>query len=183
MELTVDNKYKLRSATVHDAPALYKAVNESKEYFNKWLPSMVSSWIDLQSVENSIEKWRQGEENHSQLIFLLFQNDQLIGRIGLHAIGMDMGNHSRMITYWLLPDMQGKGIMTECVNAVIQLAFDTLDLNRLYVMCNYKNYKSRAIPERLGFVQEGILQDGEYIHGHYDDSVIYGMIKNNRRLL
>jgi ribosomal-protein-serine acetyltransferase len=36
--------------------------------------------------------------------------------------------------------------------------------------------KSRAIPEKLGFVQEGITRQEEWLYDHYVDHVIYGLL-------
>jgi ribosomal-protein-serine acetyltransferase len=64
-----------------------------------------------------------------------------------------------MIGYWLAEDYQGRGIMTDCVRMLVDFCFNELDLNRVYITCGFGNKKSRAIPELLGFVQEGILQE------------------------
>ena len=55
----------------------------------------------------------------------------------------------------------------------------TVTLNRIYIHCAVGNKKSRAIPERLGFIQEGRLQDGECLYGVFHDLIIYGMVKRN----
>jgi ribosomal-protein-serine acetyltransferase len=39
------------------------------------------------------------------------------------------------------------------------------------------NLKSRAIPERLGFTQECIIRNYEYLNGEYYDRIIYNLLK------
>jgi RimJ/RimL family protein N-acetyltransferase len=48
--------------------------------------------------------------------------------------------------------------MTECCQKVIGICFHEYGLNRLEIRCDPANGRSRAIPERLGFVQEGVLR-------------------------
>ena len=39
------------------------------------------------------------------------------------------------------------------------------------------NSKSKAIPERLGFKEEGRIRDYEFLHGEYLDRIICGLLK------
>ena len=99
---------------------------------------------------------------------------QIIGAIGFHAV--DWRNRSTSIGYWLAEDRQGRGTMTEAVRALVSHAFDVWKLNRVEIRAAVGNVRSRAIPERLGFKEEGVLRDGERIGERYEDSVVYAML-------
>ena len=81
-----------------------------------------------------------------------------------------------MIGYWLGEEFQGKGIMTAASRILIHYAFDEFQLNRVEIRCAVGNTRSRAIPERLGFIQEGMIGDGEWLYDHYVDLIVYRML-------
>ncbi|BBH24331.1 hypothetical protein Back11_56760 [Paenibacillus baekrokdamisoli] len=57
-------------------------------------------------------------------------------------------------------------------------AFNDLGLQKNEIGVATNNMKSRAIPERLGFTEEGIIRNYEMLHGQYLDRVIYGLNKD-----
>ena len=66
--------------------------------------------------------------------------------------------------------------MTRACSALGTHAFDALGLSRVEIRCATENEKSRAIPERLGFTQEGTLRQAEWLHDHFVDLTVYGML-------
>ena len=60
--------------------------------------------------------------------------------------------------------------------AYIAYGFNELDLNRIEIRVAEENKKSRAIPEKLGFQEEGKIRQAEWLYDHYVDHVIYGLL-------
>lgn len=69
--------------------------------------------------------------------------------------------------------------MTRVTQALIDHAFTDLDFNRVEIRAAFENTKSRSIPERLGFKQEGQIRQAEWLYDHYVDHVIYGMLASD----
>lgn len=69
--------------------------------------------------------------------------------------------------------MQNRGIITICTGFLIDYAFREPALNKISIQVAENNLKSRAIPERLGLVNEDIERAGEYLYGVYVDCVRY----------
>ena len=76
-------------------------------------------------------------------------------------------------------DYNEKGIMSKSCEALINYGFNQLNLNRIDIKAATENIKSRAIPERLKFKQEGILRETEFLYDHFIDLVVYGMLKED----
>ena len=166
----------LRSLAKGDAPASFRVIDANRDYLRKWLP-----WVDDTKSQGDTEKvfadWDEKYKQKSDYVFGIFVDGGYIGNMGLHDINRH--NNSAIIGYWLSKEMQGRGIMTDCVRALTNFGLHTVGLNRINIHCAIENKKSRAIPERLGYVQEGIIQDGERLYGIFQDMALYAMVKRN----
>ena len=118
-------------------------------------------------------RFQRGEALH----VTIFYRDKIAGVLGYNRI--DQANAIGQIGYWLAREYTGKGIMTASVRDVIALGFNYYSLNRLEIRCAVDNRKSRAIPERLGLQQEGIIRRAEKVQGQYLDHVVYGLLKQD----
>lgn len=96
------------------------------------------------------------------------------GVVGFHAV--DWVNRSTSIGYWLAADVQGRGVATAAVSALLDHAFGEWELHRVIIEVVVGNERSRAIPERLGFRQEAILRDAKLIRGRHEDARLYAML-------
>ena len=56
-----------------------------------------------------------------------------------------------------------------------------LKLNRVEIRCATENTRSRAIPERLSFTQEGVMRQVQWLHDRYVDHVVYSMLAEQWR--
>ena len=75
----------------------------------------------------------------------------------------------------------GQGLATEAADALLQWAFDTLDLNRVQAETDTRNAASARVLEKLGFVREGTLREDCVVNGEVSDSWVYGLIKREWR--
>ncbi len=69
--------------------------------------------------------------------------------------------------------------MTAASQALVSHAFDHAQLNRVEIRCATGNDKSRAIPVRLGFREEGLLRDAEWLYDHFVDHIVYAMLSRD----
>ena len=104
----------------------------------------------------------------------IWYEGQWVGSIGFHI--WDKIDRKASIGYWLSEDFQGKGIITDSVRALIKYGFEQMNLNRIEVRCAVENTKSRAIPERLGFKNEGTCRQSEWLYDHLVDLVVYSLL-------
>lgn len=160
----ITSRLMIRPYRESDATMLTEAVNESINQLRLWMPwaqehSMGNTAeFELMFIRQALAKWHLREE----LLMLIVDknnNQNICGTIGLRAI--DWSVPKMEIGYWLRTSMTGKGIMTEAVNALSHYGFKQLNAKRIEIRCDEANIKSRAIPKRLNFSEEGILRNND----------------------
>ena len=170
--IRIDDDTELRIYEERHAQELFDLVDRNRRYLREWLP-----WLDYEtSVEDSkafIKNALQQFANNEGFQMGIWYRGKLAGGIGYHQI--DWANRKVEIGYWLGESFQGKGLMTKACRMLVTYAFKELGLNKVEIHCATGNIRSCAIPKRLGFTQEGILRDGEWLYDHFVDLVVYGM--------
>jgi ribosomal-protein-serine acetyltransferase len=66
--------------------------------------------------------------------------------------------------------------MTAAVGALLDHAFGVWRLERVEIQAAVENRRSRAVPERLGFREEGVRSQAERHGDHFVDLVLYAML-------
>jgi len=166
----IDNNIQLELLEPSHAKELFRLTDENREYLAEWLP-----WVDsvqqpedtVQFIEQSQKQWFKNQGFQAAIIV----DGSIAGTIGHHEI--DWQNYKTSLGYWLGESYQGRGIMTKCCDAIVRHAFDELDLNRVEIHCAIDNQKSRAVPERLGFIKEAIQKEAIQLNGQFKDQVVF----------
>lgn len=172
-QLEIDQELTMRVLEPCHAEELFRLTDQNREHLRPWLP-----WVDKTlTVEDSalfIQMTLNQYDNNEGFTAGIFHKDQLCGVIGLHPPNWHARHAS--IGYWLDFAHQGKGIMTRACQRLIQFAFTELGLNRVEIRAVVLNKASRAIPERLGFVLEGVMRQIDMIHGQFVDMAVYSLL-------
>jgi ribosomal-protein-serine acetyltransferase len=176
----------LRQLQPEHAPLLFAVTESNRAYLREWLP-----WVDrTQSPEDprrfivgALADYQANRGVVNAGIWLPGApppgSSGLVGCIGTHAV--DEANRSTSIGYWMEAAHQGKGVMTRSCACLLDYLFDEIGLHRVEIRCGTGNAKSCAIPERLGFSREGVLQEAELVGGRWLDLVVWSMLEQNWR--
>jgi ribosomal-protein-serine acetyltransferase len=153
---------------------IYSVIDANRKYLREWLP-----WVDGTTGPEITKDWiRKSLKQFAQNKGLnagIWSNGSFVGTIGCQEIVWL--NRRVEIGYWLAEHAQGKGIMTAAASALIDHAFEEWLLNRVQIQCATGNDRSAAVPRRLGFREEGLIQQGQLLHGAYHDLLMFGMLR------
>jgi ribosomal-protein-alanine N-acetyltransferase len=116
--------------------------------------------------------------NRSFLFFQLRdkQTQSFLGWCGYHTWYL---THNRAEVFYMLQDEQQRKqkLMTEALLAVLEYGFNTMQLERVEAFVGITNAASRALLNKFGFQQEGVFRKHYRINGVNEDSLAYGLIK------
>lgn len=102
----------------------------------------------------------------------------VIGHCTLSSL--DWQNRRAEVGFSLHPAQQGRGLATDAVRALVDHAFDDLDLHRLEADVDPRNEASLRLLERVGFAREGYMPERHLIEGEWQDTVFLGLLRASR---
>lgn len=175
----IDDDTELRLLETRHAEELDALVTANYDHIKEWAAWLKDTESPIEQTREHIKRNRmQFAEGKGFNIFIWYQG-KMVGKVGYNFFDWD--NRQTELGYWLGASFQGKGLVTKSCRALINYAFNELKLNRIEIRCGVENTKSRKIPERLGFREEGILRQTEWLHDHFIDLVVYGMLASEWR--
>jgi ribosomal-protein-alanine N-acetyltransferase len=107
----------------------------------------------------------------------LKDNPKLIGIIGHYRIKPE--HYRAEIGYMLLPEYQGKGIITEAISEVVNYGFRIMKLHSIEAVIDPENYASEKVLQKNGFIKEAHLKENEFYEGRFLDTVIYSILNKH----
>lgn len=171
--LPVDDELELRLLEQAHVEALHALVCANRDHLARWMPWAVAPTLEGQRgfVLAGLQQFARGDGFQCGL----WADGELVGAVGLHYLKRRIG--ATEIGYWLAEAAQGRGLMTRAVRGLLAALFGDAGLRRAEIRCHPDNARSRAVPERLRFRQEGVLRAVADFNGEPHDQVVYGLLR------
>lgn len=136
-------------------------------------------------VEEQFEE-RLYDEDDDGVAFLVCTGDEAArrtgGEEGLTRLGevaipwVNQPHGSGMLMYWIAPEHQGEGYVSEATSLLLDYVFGERRLNKVWAMVIEPNAASQAVLKKLGFEREGRFRRETWYEGAYVDSFRYGVL-------
>ena len=118
------------------------------------------------------------EEKSLPFVIRRLSDKKIVGSTRYYHI--DHGHRRLSIGYtWLIPEVWGTYINSECKYLLLKYAFEDLNINRVELMADVRNARSRAAIKKLGATEEGVLRQHMILeNGYVRDSVMFSIVKS-----
>ena len=170
--IRINGSLVLKEINESSARDIFHLIDNNHSHLREWLP-----FIDNTKRPEDTEQFiRWVRKSDRDLVFEIRENNEIIGLIALKDI--DYLNCKTEIGYWLTKDHEGKGIITRSCEALLDICFKEMGMNRVQIKAATGNAKSLLVSERLGLKFEGIERAGEYLNGRFADLMVFSILKN-----
>lgn len=174
-KLIIDDQLFLERLTLSHVEPIFKAIDQNRQFLRKWLP-FVDFTHKINDTERFVRSILDKPVCRRDEVYVIRYKQEFAGLIGFKD--PDRVNDKIEIGYWLIEKMTGKGIALAATRKMVNLAFRNMDMNRVQIRCGVGNFKSAAIPRRLGFCFEGIERGGERHNHLYIDLEVFSLLKS-----
>jgi [ribosomal protein S5]-alanine N-acetyltransferase len=107
-------------------------------------------------------------------IFAIDVRGEAAGGIGIHP-QTDIHRKNAELGYWLAEPFWGQGIVSAAVKEIVEIAFTTFDIDRVFARPFGTNTISQKVLEKNGFVLEARFENVLIKNGEKLDELFYGM--------
>ena len=159
------------------AENIFACVDKCRETFLPWL-----GWVkDTNSPNDSLKFLQTVDKDwneNKQFVYAIYFQEIFMGLISILNVSWQ---HKRAeIGYWLDTDYTGNGFMHEAVKLIEDELFAN-DFNRIVIHTDVLNIKSALVPQRLGYVHEGILRQEVYSepNNRFRDLNVFSRLKSD----
>ena len=134
-------------------------------------------FIEQTTLENELKRIRKPEAKDRDWYAVTDLSGKLVGETGL----------LRMWPHWHCTDMsiiipdpadQNQGYGGEAVHLMLMRAFSYYNMNRVAIGVVGLNTRALAFYKRIGFIQEGIQEQGYLYNGSFSDFIMMRILKS-----
>ena len=167
----IGNQVNLRAIEKHDADFLLGLVNSAE--LEHWV---VGSSVPLSSLQQG--KWIENLSNSYANIRLMVENKEGIAVGFANIVDIDFVNRSAVHGVKFAKEFRGCGYAKDTVLAIMEYAFNHLNLNRLEsTILDYNDASIGLYTKACGWNIEGVKKSAVFKNGKYNDLVMIGITK------
>jgi RimJ/RimL family protein N-acetyltransferase len=167
----ITSRLQLRTLEPSDAAFLsaYRSDPEVARYQSWSVPFSTEQALrlieEMQSRDLNAEGW-------TQIGVADLKMNMLLGDIGFRRF-----QQQAELGFTLATQHQGKGIMREALEELLNFTFSTLELHRVIANTDARNTPSQGLLTRLGFRLEGQFKESWHEDGTWVDEHLYALLK------
>lgn len=134
-------------------------------------------WLSDETPDNiwGAEAFIKNRACSSDIIMAIVYDGNIVGQIGVEKLDPA----SAEIGYCLITEYEGRGITTDAVRQICEIAFAELGVVRIQAKVFETNISSKKVLEKAGFTLESILDKSVIKNETYYNECLYAKFKED----
>lgn len=172
----------LRPPRPRDWRAWSRLRSSSRSFLVPWEPTWPKDALTRRAFRRRLHQYNHEAQTGQGYSFLIFdRHDQtLLGGVSVTNVRRGVAQ-SASLGYWIGAPYARQGYMAEALTAVLDFAFERLNLHRVEAACLPDNVASQGLLRKVGFVEEGYARGYLRINGQWQDHVLFGILAEDAR--
>ncbi|MFB7912563.1 GNAT family N-acetyltransferase [Streptomyces sp. NPDC056061] len=163
----------LRPLEIWHAEEFAAHMDRAREHIRPWVgPGFVTD--DVEGARGTLRRYAERQAADGARLYGIWLDGTLVG--GVMFVDFDTGFGQCEIGCWLEPAAEGRGLITEACEALLEWAFAVRGLHRAEWQCRADNQRSSAVAERLGMTLEGVRREYWPYGGARHDKQIWAVL-------
>lgn len=161
--------FKLRPWTIDDLESLVLHANNVN--IAKFMSDGFPHPYSIENGKAFIELATNGNAIH----FLAIEIEgKAVGGIGIQ-LQTDIHKKNAEMGYWLAENYWGNGIISKAIKEMVDIAFSTHDINRIFARPFGTNFASQKVLQKAGFKLEAKFEKTLLKNGEFVDELVYAI--------
>jgi RimJ/RimL family protein N-acetyltransferase len=150
-----------------------RCINDREVMNNLLMRYPVSRYQEEKWIEKALDDGSQ----RNKVFALETKEGVYLGGIGLHKIDWE-NRHAEAGIVIGKKEHWNKGYGTDAMIAILDFAFNQMNLHRVYLRVFEYNQRGVRSYEKCGFKKEGVLREDRYVRGEYRDTIMMGILRD-----
>ena len=152
------------------------AVDHARDHLAPWVP-FAHTVVDVDSARDMLQRMADAHAGDTRHFFGIWLDGRLVG--GMLFPVFDTRNGLCELGVWLVPEVQGRGLVTSAARYLIDWAFRVRAMSRVAWHTDPRNVRSRAVARRLGMTFEGICRSSHVVDGARQDVEVWSLLSGD----
>lgn len=163
---------RLRVVQMADAEALAALCEANRDYLRPWEPERDDSYFTVDGQRDNLHDLVEAYATGEMWPGVILVDGEIAGRITLNNV-LRGPLQSCFVGYWVARAHAGRGVATEAVRQVLDVAFDGLRLHRVEAFTRVDNHASQRVLDRNGFTVVGTVRRHIHVDGRWHDERLF----------
>ena len=170
----------LRSYQPGDEQWWFPMMERNREHLRRSMPEPLLELSSEELAKQHLRQLSESERGHRGYVLAIFRLEDMAfcGEVSTMLINEALRMYE--IGYYAEQSMQGRGYVSEALQAACCFCFEQLQAHKLILGCDPANIASCRVAEKAGFLREGLRrQHVIFEDGSIADSAHYGLLRRD----